>query len=281
MSSKKPSTAGVLRAERSTPSVLSWGRVEAHLPTFGASAPGAVSASFSRATLFPNVSVNLSGRLLCSVNAKDVRPLWLAISSRMSLIFALFEPTSRVTASTRGPKNMRHRSRFAAVSTFHVSDARLGRMYVAGRCSSSIGKIDGAMFPELSTYPMLFTRAPYTSTRAQSSFSGGFVCSSADRNADAARVSNDSCGADRDRRRTRPRPGLRARLRRVLGNRPRSGVRLSRSRQSTFNAGSWNALQVRARRDTERRPPGVSRMASSSFWVASASRRMAGYIFCW
>jgi hypothetical protein len=59
------------------------------------------------------------------------------------------------------------------------------------------------------------------------------------------------------------------------------GANESSSLHRMFNASSDIALQVRAKRDRERLPPGESRMASRSFLVASGSRKMIGNIFCW
>lgn len=80
---------------------------------------------------------------------------------------------------------------------------------------------------------------------------------------------------------TNPNPGLLDFFSKCEGNNPTIGIRESSSFQSTFKAGSQNDLQVRANLDTERLPPGISLMASMSFWVTSESRRIEGNIVCW
>lgn len=79
---------------------------------------------------------------------------------------------------------------------------------------------------------------------------------------------------------TKPSPGRRALFIRVLGNSEIIGSKESSSLHSTFKAGSHMALQVRARRDMERRPLGESMMVSNSFLAASGSRRIVGNIVC-
>ena len=83
------------------------------------------------------------------------------------------------------------------------------------------------------------------------------------------------------RSRTNPKPGLFDFFSKCEGNSPIIGISESSSFQSMFKAGSQNDLQVRANLDTERLPPGISFIASMSFWVTSESRRIEGNIDCW
>lgn len=79
---------------------------------------------------------------------------------------------------------------------------------------------------------------------------------------------------------TNPMPGRRALLKRWLGIVESKGFKESSSFHRTVNAGSLRALHVRAIRETERRPVGVSRMNSSRSLVVSGSLRMDSIVVC-
>jgi curved DNA-binding protein CbpA len=134
-----------------------------------------------------------------------------------------------------------------------------------------MGNIEAAMLFARSVYVMLLTRSPYARTLVQSSSRGVLAYT---RFIELNVKINFVLG------RTKPRPGRLTLFNKWGGNNAIIGINESSSIHNTFKAGSQNALQVRAKRETERLPPGASMMTSRSFCVTSASLRIVGNIVC-